>query len=73
MLSPKSLLKKGLARVFPHSAVAGTTNEPTRVAWIEKTLKAMPAGGTILDAGAGERQAYMPAALFVDSCRATRT
>lgn len=34
----------------------GTTNESTRVEWIEKTLKKIPAGLTILDAGAGESQ-----------------
>ena len=34
----------------------GTTNESSRVKWIEKTLKKIPAGLTILDAGAGESQ-----------------
>jgi len=34
----------------------GTTNESTRVKWIEETLKKIPAGSTILDAGAGESQ-----------------
>lgn len=34
----------------------GTTNESVRVAWIEKTLKKIPEGLTILDAGAGESQ-----------------
>lgn len=34
----------------------GTTNETERVAWIERTLKKIPAGLTILDAGAGECQ-----------------
>jgi ubiquinone/menaquinone biosynthesis C-methylase UbiE len=33
---------------------AGTTNESTRVKWIEETLKKIPEGLTILDAGAGE-------------------
>lgn len=32
----------------------GTTNESTRVKWIEDTLKKIPEGLTILDAGAGE-------------------
>jgi ubiquinone/menaquinone biosynthesis C-methylase UbiE len=32
----------------------GTTNESTRVKWIEDTLKKIPQGLTILDAGAGE-------------------
>lgn len=34
----------------------GTTNEDGRVAWIEETLKKIPEGLTILDAGAGESQ-----------------
>jgi ubiquinone/menaquinone biosynthesis C-methylase UbiE len=34
----------------------GTTNESTRVDWIENTLKKIPSGHTILDAGAGESQ-----------------
>ncbi|TCJ17462.1 SAM-dependent methyltransferase [Flaviaesturariibacter flavus] len=34
----------------------GTTNESVRVEWIEKTLKKIPAGLTLLDAGAGESQ-----------------
>jgi ubiquinone/menaquinone biosynthesis C-methylase UbiE len=32
----------------------GKTNETERAAWIEKTLQKIPAGSTILDAGAGE-------------------
>lgn len=35
---------------------AGTTNEADRAAWIEQTLKKIPAGLTLLDAGAGECQ-----------------
>jgi SAM-dependent methyltransferase len=34
----------------------GTTNESARVAWIEETLKKIPSGSRILDAGAGECQ-----------------
>jgi len=34
----------------------GTTNESARVKWIEETLKKIPEGLTILDAGAGELQ-----------------
>lgn len=34
----------------------GTTNESVRVKWIEETLKKIPAGLSILDAGAGESQ-----------------
>jgi ubiquinone/menaquinone biosynthesis C-methylase UbiE len=35
---------------------AGTTNESVRVSWVENTLKKIPGGLTILDAGAGECQ-----------------
>lgn len=52
----KSFIKNGLNLIFPYSGAAGTSNETTRVAWIEKTLKAFPAGLKILDAGAGEQQ-----------------
>lgn len=34
----------------------GTRNEANRIAWIEKTLKQIPAGSRILDAGAGEQK-----------------
>jgi len=34
----------------------GTTNELLRVRWVEKTLKKIPTGLTLLDAGAGESQ-----------------
>lgn len=34
----------------------GTSNEETRVKWIEETLKKIPAGSLLLDAGAGESQ-----------------
>ncbi|TAE17139.1 MAG: methyltransferase domain-containing protein [Bacteroidetes bacterium] len=34
----------------------GTTNEQNRVQWIENTLLKIPAGSSILDAGAGECQ-----------------
>ena len=34
----------------------GTTNETARVKWIEETLRKIPEGLTILDAGAGESQ-----------------
>lgn len=34
----------------------GIDNESNRVTWIEQTLKKIPAGSRILDAGAGERQ-----------------
>jgi len=35
---------------------AGLQNLVTREAWLEKTLKQIPAGSRILDAGAGELQ-----------------
>jgi ubiquinone/menaquinone biosynthesis C-methylase UbiE len=38
------------------TVTVGTYNERTRVAWIEHTLKRIPAGARILDAGAGQRQ-----------------
>lgn len=34
----------------------GTTNEKFRVSWLQQTLNKIPAGGRILDAGAGEQQ-----------------
>ena len=34
----------------------GTENESNRIAWLEKTLKKIPDGNKILDAGAGELQ-----------------
>jgi len=34
----------------------GRKNESTRIAWLERTLAKIPAGGRILDAGAGEQQ-----------------
>ncbi|MGD9921564.1 MAG: class I SAM-dependent methyltransferase [Pseudorhodoplanes sp.] len=36
--------------------VVGTKNSATRDAWVEQMLKALPAGGRLLDAGAGECQ-----------------
>ncbi len=34
----------------------GTSNEANRIAWVKKTLKKIPKGKKILDAGAGEQQ-----------------
>ena len=34
----------------------GETNERSRIIWLEQTLKKIPAGGRILDAGAGEQR-----------------
>lgn len=36
--------------------LVGTRNESTRAAWLEKVLKQLPSGSSILDAGAGEQQ-----------------
>lgn len=44
-----------LANSVRRETQVGRTNEQTRVAWIEHTLAKLPAGGRILDAGAGER------------------
>ncbi|NNC50947.1 MAG: methyltransferase domain-containing protein [Flaviramulus sp.] len=43
-----------LTRKHQGSSV-GELNEKTRVDWIEQTLKKLPKGNTILDAGAGEQ------------------
>ena len=44
-----------MTAVAPPTTV-GRQNESTRVAWLERTLAAIPAGSRILDAGAGEQQ-----------------
>ena len=36
--------------------IVGTKNQSNREAWLERTLKQVPAGSRILDAGAGEQQ-----------------
>lgn len=36
--------------------LVGTRNDATRVEWLERTLREIPAAGRILDAGAGERR-----------------
>lgn len=36
--------------------IVGTGNEAMREAWLEETLKQVPAGARLLDAGAGERR-----------------
>jgi SAM-dependent methyltransferase len=40
----------------PERPEVGKTNEPNRIAWLEAALAKIPAGGRILDAGAGEQQ-----------------
>lgn len=48
-MDKKNLIKKILPKV-------GSKNESSRAKWIEETLKKVPAGLKILDAGAGESQ-----------------
>jgi ubiquinone/menaquinone biosynthesis C-methylase UbiE len=43
----------------PSEPTVGTVNEQARRDWLQKTLAALPPGGRILDAGAGEQQ-YQP-------------
>lgn len=50
------LIKKYLFSKNTPSLSVGTKNEATRIQWLESTLKKIPAGSTILDAGAGEQQ-----------------
>ena len=52
----KRLLKKFITPIKSKELTVGSYNETTRVNWIEKTLKKIPAGSKILDAGAGEQQ-----------------
>lgn len=49
------MIKSLIKRIFGLSANnVGTLNERTRLNWLENTLKTIPAGSRILDAGAGE-------------------
>ncbi|MFZ0662032.1 MAG: methyltransferase domain-containing protein [Acidobacteriaceae bacterium] len=50
-----ALIKGGLRRV----GVSGLSNDAVRTQWVEQTLKQLPAGGRLLDAGCGEQQ-YRP-------------
>lgn len=43
-----------LKKYLKGKSVAGTTNESNRLKWLETTLKKIPSGSRILDAGAGE-------------------
>ncbi len=45
-----------LLKPLGRAAQAGKTNESTRNQWVEQTLRAIPSGMRILDAGAGEQQ-----------------
>lgn len=51
----KHLIKKALG-LLPRQYNVGTSNESTRIHWLEDTLKKIPIGYRILDAGAGEQQ-----------------
>src|SRR5437868_1020858 len=49
-------LTQYLLKPFKYQGRVGTRNEATLKDWIEQTLRKIPAGYTILDAGAGECQ-----------------
>lgn len=52
------MIKKILEKIFPFNPTitkVGTSNEDNRITWLEKTLKNIPSGNRILDAGAGEQ------------------
>jgi ubiquinone/menaquinone biosynthesis C-methylase UbiE len=51
----KKIIKKYILKSKPEPIV-GKQNEKIRVEWIEKVLKNIPSGNSILDAGAGEQQ-----------------
>lgn len=54
-----SFYKRALSKIVFSSyknTQVGTRNEITRVEWLEKTIRALPDGLSILDAGAGEQQ-----------------
>lgn len=55
----KKNLKKVIKTLFlkpKPELIVGGLNERTRINWIESTLKELPSGSKILDAGAGEQQ-----------------
>lgn len=52
----KQVIRKYILKSKVQSTTVGTLNEITRVNWLEETLKKIPKGSTILDAGAGEQQ-----------------
>ena len=52
-LSIRRLIKKIFGEKF-ETPFVGTQNEVARILWLEATLKRIPAGNRILDAGAGE-------------------
>lgn len=52
----KQTIKKYILKKNSKPLTVGTLNESTRISWLELTLKKIPAGSKILDAGAGEQQ-----------------
>src|SRR5512138_639710 len=54
MTSINGLSKKVLQRLLGKKGQVGTTNLIDRERWLEQTLKKIPSGCRILDAGAGE-------------------
>jgi ubiquinone/menaquinone biosynthesis C-methylase UbiE len=54
-MSLKQFVRKYILKPKPGPLV-GKLNEKTRVEWLEKVLKKIPSGNSILDAGAGEQQ-----------------
>jgi len=48
------MLQRIINKIITRKGIAGTQNESTRLQWLEAALKKIPAGGRILDAGAGE-------------------
>jgi ubiquinone/menaquinone biosynthesis C-methylase UbiE len=55
-MSIKKIIKRYIPKPKKRFLTVGTKNESTRVKWLETTLKNIPAGKKILDAGAGEQQ-----------------
>jgi len=51
-------MKHAIKKLFKNNAISivGTQNEFNRRQWVAQTLKRIPAGNRILDAGAGEQQ-----------------
>jgi SAM-dependent methyltransferase len=49
-----NVVKKIAYTILPSTGDVGTDNAPAKEAWLEKTLRTLPAGSKILDAGAGE-------------------
>jgi len=52
----KKIIKKALGISNINCSRVGTQNEATRITWLEATLKKIPNGSRLLDAGAGEQQ-----------------